>query len=132
MKLSKMMVLLGMMALGVLTSLPADAKIAGISGRTTAGCGGSLCHSGGVVPTVAISGPTFVVAGSVKTYTITGTVPPGSINDKGCGVNIGTSLGTLSAGSNTKPLGTNEMVHDGIIPAPGGDRKSTRLNSSHQ
>ncbi len=89
----------------------------GYSGNpaTNGGSTCASCHSGGPVPSVAISGPAAVTVGSTSTYTLTMT---GS--QAAGGLDVSSTAGTLvSTGADTKIL-AGEIVHNGAKQAAGG------------
>ena len=81
---------------------------------------GDGCHSGGATPTVTISGPTTITAGSAgNAYTISANIGGLTPNNMGCGLDVGVvGGGTLAAGAGTK-LSGGEIVHNGVINVAG-------------
>ena len=87
--------------------------IVGFSGKTGSIC--SVCHSGGQVPVVALSGPAAVTPGQVVNYTLTIT-SSNPISQTAAGLNVATSDGILqSLGPDTQTL-NNEITHTGPKP----------------
>lgn len=95
---------------------PAQAFSGGISSAVFTSTGCPLCHFGGTVPTVLLSGPDSVAPGQTVEYTLT------IFSNRGQnfgGFNVATSLGTLSVGGPfsagtheiTGPLSTIEITH---------------------
>ncbi len=92
--------------------------ISGYSGNPATNTGNScaLCHSGGTVPSINLSGPVVVQPGTVNNYTLT--ISGGQQNSGG--LNISASSGTLiSAVANTK-LQAGEITHTARAAAIGG------------
>jgi hypothetical protein len=87
--------------------------ISGVSGMQGTTC--TLCHSGGVEPVVALSGPTAVSAGQMATYqlTVTSTNP---ISQTAAGLNAAIAIGEmLNDGADTQVL-NGEITHTGPKP----------------
>ncbi len=91
--------------------------VGGNSGNpSTGGATCASCHSGGVTPTVSLTGPAVVVPGSTSTYTIT--IAGGQA--AGGGFDVSSTSGVLAAPSaDTKILGS-EIVHSGTKAADAG------------
>lgn len=117
--MQRIITLATLLVLGLSLTLPVEAKIGGVVGRTTSGC--SSCHTGGLAPTVSINGPTSLFPGSVGTYTVTVQAAPGALNDQGFGLNFAATggMGTFGAGAYTK-ISYNEVLHNGVIPMTNG------------
>ena len=81
------------------------------------GCNG--CHSGGVEPTVTVTGPTTVTAGTTAEYLLTILSPTGQ---EGGGFNATVDVGTLAVGgaqsAGTRVIasgqGNNDATHSGV------------------
>ena len=85
---------------------------------TNAGNSCVLCHSGGTVPTVTLSGPVSVQPGTINTYTLT--ISGGQANSGGLDVSVdaGTLINTLAS---TK-LQSGEITHtQRALADPNGD-----------
>jgi len=101
---------------------PAQAFLGGISSAVFTSTGCPLCHFGGTVPTVLLSGPDSVAPGETVDYTLT--IFSNAAQNYG-GLNVAASLGTLSVGGPfsddtheiTGPLSTVEITHS--APKPG-------------
>ena len=95
-------------------ALPAGASPGGITGlsgnpATAGGATCTVCHGGGIVPTVTLSGPTLVTPGTLNTYTLT---ISGGQQIAG-GLDVSTNLGTLAvnpADGGTR-LQSGEITH---------------------
>jgi phosphoesterase family protein/Ig-like domain-containing protein/immunoglobulin I-set domain protein len=85
--------------------------ISGRSGKTTSTC--SSCHSGGVVPTVTLTGPASVASGSTNTYTLQIT---GGQAASG-GLDVASSAGTFSILDPQTRLLSGEVTHNAPKPA---------------
>jgi parallel beta-helix repeat protein len=101
--------LAGALALALcITALGAGTARAFSSGITTTTFGNTgcpLCHSGGTVPSVSLTGPTVVDPGSTNEYTLTITSVPAQTH---AGLNVSAPEGVLSVGggasANTQTL----------------------------
>jgi len=109
-------------ALCLAQARPVRASSGGISSAIFGSTGCPLCHYGGTVPVVLLSGPTSVAPDDTVEYTLT---IFGNSTQKFGGFNVSASLGTLSTGggfaANTRtitgPLSTIEITHSS--PKPG-------------
>jgi len=93
--------------------LPLSQVQATSSGRLNAsqGVGCNACHSGGIVPTVVLSGPTTVALGSTNSYTFT---ISGGQKLTG-GLNVSVSGGTLVATQPGTTMAVGQISH--VTPA---------------
>jgi len=92
--------------------------ITGYSGNPAAGGGNTCvsCHSGGVAPTVELTGPTTVQPGTVNSYTLT--ITGGQANSGGLDVSV--SAGTLINTQSSTKLQNSEITHTARANAVGG------------
>jgi hypothetical protein len=96
--------------------------ISGFSGDpSTGGLYCNECHTGGVVPTVTLGGPTTVAPGTTNTYTLTIT---GGQSTEG-GLDVSASSGALSVnpGESGMQLLNSEITHTAPRPAQGFPRR---------
>jgi hypothetical protein len=101
---------------------PASAYQGGISSTVFGSTGCPACHTGGVPPSVLLSGPAAVQPGSTVTFTLT---VFGNAAQDNAGFNVAASLGTLSTGgpfaAGTRTItgmtGMTEITHS--APKPG-------------
>ena len=112
--------LLGILAFGVCVGPVAASSggIAGFSGNPASGQGGNICsqcHSGGIVPTVVIAGPSEVLPGSTNRYLLRISGGQGMGLGAEGGMDVSAEDGTLLA---TDPgtqivnfLGVDDVVH---------------------
>ena len=106
--------------LGLLTPRAALAVSTGRSGAT--GKQGAdqicnMCHSGGVAPTVVLTGPNTLTPGQVAQYKLTITPPAGEMN-RATGMGVAATDGiTLTPGPNQKLL-NGEIVHNAPLDVP--------------
>lgn len=84
------------LVLALALSLSHAAGFTGFSGKQGMTC--NQCHTGGVAPTVTVTGPASLMPGASATYTVTMT---GGAAVRG-GFNAATSAGGLIAGANSK------------------------------
>jgi hypothetical protein len=91
--------------IALFASFSALAYSSGESGRSQSGCGS--CHGGGSTPTVQLSGPTTLTAGSQGSYTFQISGGSGSCS----GLDISASGGTLTAGGPSEHLGGGEVIN---------------------
>jgi len=68
---------------------------------------GIVCHSGGIAPTVALTGPTSVEAGSTNTFTLS---MSGGQNNLG-GFNVSTTGGSLASSTAGTGVESGELKH---------------------
>jgi hypothetical protein len=94
---------LGCIALFV--SFSAFAYSSGKTGRSQSGCGS--CHGGGSTPSVQLSGPTTLTAGSQGSFTLQISGGSGSCS----GLDIAASGGTLTAGGPSEFLSGSEITN---------------------
>lgn len=101
------------------TALAFSGGISGYSGNpaTNGGATCTLCHSGGIVPSVSLSGPNSVAPGSTHTYTLT--ISGGQEVAGGLDVSVTGGMLTVSA-AGTKLL-NNEITHTASKPAANGE-----------
>ncbi|HLK99459.1 MAG TPA: MXAN_6652 family MXYO-CTERM-anchored protein [Myxococcaceae bacterium] len=98
-----------------LLSLTAQANstgIAGRSGKQGQGCMTSGCHATNpapTAPTVVLQGPASLAAGATGNYSLV--ITGGPAVKAGMNVAVSNGGGTLAAGTGSKVLGTNELVH---------------------
>ncbi len=101
--------------------------ISGYSGNPSTNGGASCtdCHSGGVAPTVTLTGPTSVTPGSTNTYTLT--ISGGQM--AGGGMDVSATAGTLAsiAGQGTK-LQSGEITHSATKSADGSGNVTFNFN----
>jgi len=91
-------------ALATALALAASSRVQAFSGGITSnnfsdpslGCMNSGCHSGGVAPTVTLSGPTTVAPSSVNTYTLQFAQP--DVAQTHGGLNVSVANGVLTVG----------------------------------
>ncbi len=92
--------------------------ISGYSGNpaTNAGNTCSTCHSGGVIPTVNLTGPTIVQPGTISSFTFT--ISGGQQNSGGLDISAdgGSLINTLAS----TRLQANEITHNQRATAVGG------------
>lgn len=107
-------VLLG--ALGVAsTALAESGGVSDYSGKAQRTC--TSCHYGGSAPTVTLTGPTTVPAGSTNTYQLT--IQGGAAKVGGLNVAVDTTAAVLVPGVGTQLRG-EELVHRGPKAFSGG------------
>lgn len=99
---------LAIAGLGLLAADPALANRSGISGRTTTGCGGGACHSGGTAPAVELIGPAELEAGGAAEFTLRV-----SGGQTAAGANISAGGGLLVPVDTTLAPRAGELVHNG-------------------
>lgn len=113
-----MVALAGAMTALVLISVPSElsARSGGIDGYSgNPATGGEICtacHSGGVAPSVTLSGPTLVEPGTVHTYTLT--VSGGQ--QVAAGLDVSVTDGTLSVTDVGTYLSNGEITHSSPRP----------------
>lgn len=95
----------GLFALEASSAGVRSGGISGFSGRTGPTC--NQCHSGGIAPTVALSGPTTVNVGEQNTYTFTIT---GGQKRAG-GLDVSATLGTMMATEGGTRILAGELTH---------------------
>jgi hypothetical protein len=93
-------------AAGIGAIAPSSGGIVGFSGRQGSIC--SYCHSGGVVPTVALEGPVYVLHDSTRTFTFR--VSGGQQVAAGLDVSVG--RGMLVATDSQTRIQTGELTHN--------------------
>lgn len=94
-----------------------------LSFNQSTGC--NACHSGGITPTVSLSGPTLVAPSSTNEYTLT--ITENGSQNRG-GLNVSSLLGTLATGggdaANTQTMagtgGRTEITHTAAKLASAG------------
>jgi len=106
-------------------SLASSNGIVGFSGNpaTQGGDNCNVCHSGGVVPTVVLNGPTTVKAGSTRIYALT--VVSGTMAQDYAGFDVSATDGVLAAfeagtRTGTNPIGQEEVTQSATKKATGG------------
>ncbi|HVO25889.1 MAG TPA: choice-of-anchor V domain-containing protein [Candidatus Margulisiibacteriota bacterium] len=103
----------------------AQAFSTGISSLSFGSSGCNACHGGGLAPTVTLTGPATVAAGSTNVYTLQISVV--GAQNKG-GLNVAATDGTLAVGGSaaagtqtiTGKNGLKEITHSGAKTASGG------------
>ena len=99
--------LAGFLLLIPVSSLAFSGGITGNSGNPDSTSTCSNCHSGGVAPTVNLTGPASVEAGSSNSYTLS---MSGGQNNIG-GLNISASAGSLNSTDSNLGINSGELVH---------------------
>ena len=114
------LVSVGIFVLTLITSQFAYSSSNGISGfsgnpATNSGNTCTQCHSGGVAPSISVTGPTEVQPGTINTFTLT--ITGGQANSGG--LNVSADAGTLiNTFANTK-LQSGEITHTQRATAAG-------------
>ncbi len=117
-------VLVGLLPLVVASRVDAfSGGITTLSFNQSTGC--NACHTGGITPTVTLSGPTLVAPSSINDYTLT--ITANGSQTLG-GLNVSSALGVLGLGgadsANTQTLngtgGRAEITHTAAKLASGG------------
>lgn len=106
------------LALALAAPQSALAFSAGISSGALGASGCNLCHAGGTAPTISLTGPTTVTAGSSTEYLLTITSPVGQLSG---GLNATVDIGSLTVGGADSAMtqitpsggGNDDVTHTG-------------------
>jgi mono/diheme cytochrome c family protein len=95
--------------------------ITGYSGNPAAGGGNTCasCHSGGVAPTVSLTGPTTVQPGTINSYTLI--ISGGQAHSGGLDVSLEPGAGTLVNTQSSTKLQSSEITHTARKSAIAGE-----------
>lgn len=111
----------GVLSLCLLSSA-AFAYSAGITGKSgkTASQTCNSCHSGGIAPTVELTGPTTLAAGATGQYSLI--IRGGAAVQAGMNVAVSNTTASLEPGVGVAKQGA-ELTHDGGMPFSNGEAR---------